>query len=290
MLTCEFPSVTVQLNQSSTLNSYTGSLTVTFEQCCTTCGDPSYISGNLNLPSTPSPIEAYETASPNVISTSTLLHDHPSCDDQEVMFKSSVQSFQPYSGYAQGAKLSVVTELLNNIVSLFLGNLQSIDSFGMGTSLSTALNNTLRAIYHAVRLDLGVIRPNQIYNSSARFNASIANLTFPTSFNIASFVSSTFAYRAGIGNVDLSNATYSVHVPNILYYTPAFKMKLLPQAIAAVFVSTFSMLLASWHAFNFVTSCFVKSQARPEAGSEFGKGSTRTSLHRVLILHNHPPS
>ena len=129
-------------------------------------------------------------------------------------------------------------------------------------------------MYHAVRLDLGVIRPNQIYNSSARFNASITNLIFPASFNITSFTSSTFATRAKIGNVDLSNTTYNVHVPNILYYTPAFKIRPMPQAIAAVFVSTFSMMLASWHAFNFLTSSFVKSQAKPQAGSKYGKGST----------------
>ena len=67
-----------------------------------------------------------------------------------------------------------------NFIALFLDHLPSIDSFGMGTNLSTTLNNTPRAIYHATRLNLGVIRSNQIYNSSARFNASITNLTFTT--------------------------------------------------------------------------------------------------------------
>ena len=132
-------------------------------------------------------------------------------------------------------------------------------------------------MYHAVRLDLGVIRPNQIYNSSARFNASITNLTFPSNPDIPSFASSTLATRAKIDNVDLSNTTYSVHVPNILYYTSVFKIRPMPQAIAAVFVSTFSMLLASWHAFNFVTSSFVITQAKPQARSKYGKG-------HVLVL------
>ena len=104
----KFSSVTVQLTQMKPLINYTGELTVNFEQCCITCDDPNYIANTPNEASTPR--ETYESPSPSVISTSVLLHDHPSCDSdgQEVKFKSSVQFFQPNSGYTAGAKLSAI--------------------------------------------------------------------------------------------------------------------------------------------------------------------------------------
>jgi hypothetical protein len=121
-----------------------------------------------------------------------------------------------------------------------------------------ALNNTFKALYHAVRLDLGVIRPNQIYNNSTRFNASIADLGLEPHWQSGS----RYARHAGRPNIDLSDPTYSVHVPDILYLTPLFKLKPLPQAIAAVFVATFSMLSAAWAIFNFITSSVVTARCK----------------------------
>ena len=111
---------------------------VNFEQCCITCDDPNYIAGIHNRPNTP--IETYETVSPDTIGTSTLLHDHPSCDDQEVKFKSSVLYFQSY--YVQGM-LFLRSHIKTEFIPLFLDHLPSVDSFGIGTNLSAALNNTL---------------------------------------------------------------------------------------------------------------------------------------------------
>jgi hypothetical protein len=112
-------------------------------------------------------------------------------------------------------------------------------------------------MYHGIRLDLGVIRPNQIYNSSTRFNASIANLP-----DKSSYVSQSRFLREAIDNVDISKSNYSVHVPVILYLTPQFKRKPVEQAIAAVFISTFTMLSAIWKAFNFVASSVVKERSK----------------------------
>ena len=141
-------------------------------------------------------------------------------------------------------------------------SLQSIDDIISPPELPLVINNTLRALYHAIRLDLGVIRPNQIYNSPTRFNASIANWTLPVG-KTASGADYTRTLRDAIGKVDLSNSTYMVHVPDILYFTPVFKQKPLGQAISAVFVSTFSMLSAIWAAFTFVASAVVTAKSKP---------------------------
>jgi hypothetical protein len=69
--------------------------------------------------------------------------------------------------------------------------------------------------------------------------------------------------RDAIGKVDLSNSTYTVHVPDILYLTPVFKQKPLGQAISAVFVSTFSMLSAIWATFTLVASAIVTARSKP---------------------------
>lgn len=59
-----------------------------------------------------------------------------------------------------------------------------------------------------------------------------------------------------------------MHVPDLLYLTPLFKLKQPAQAITAVFVSTFTMLSAIWAIFNTVaTSVIVR---RSEHGMHMG--------------------
>ena len=121
--------------------------------------------------------------------------------------------------------------------------------------------NFLRAIYHGIRLDLGIIRPNQIFNSPTRFNASIHRLLHTYSaVNVRS-------RRDAVGNVDLSTPPANQRVPKILYLTSVFTPKRLGQAIAAVFVATFSMITALWHIVNFIASSLVT--ARSEKGQNY---------------------
>jgi hypothetical protein len=71
-------------------------------------------------------------------------------------------------------------------------------------------------------------------------------------------IDTVYGARAGrdaVGNVDLSN--FTSHVPRVLYLKPMLKRKPLGQAIAAVFVSTFSMITAIKAVFTFVASSFV---------------------------------
>jgi len=208
-----------------------GTIDIISKQCCTRCGDhthPSLIG--------PDGLEKYEIISPD---NHILLYDHPSCDSKDVEFKSDF--------------------IANGNLFMFL---QNIDDIISPPELPLVINNTIRALYHAIRLDLGVIRPNQIYNSPTRFNASIANWTLPVG-ETASGAYYTRTLRDAIGEVDLSNSTYMVHVPDILYFTPVFKQKPLGQAISAVFVSTFSMLSAIWAAFTFVASAIVTVRSKP---------------------------
>jgi hypothetical protein len=116
----------------------------------------------------------------------------------------------------------------------------------------------MRALYHAIRLELGVIRPYQIYNNSTQFNASIADYKGDHDTG-AHFARATRDY---FRSVDLSNHTNSVYVPDIPYLTLVFKLKPLAQAITAVFVATFSMLSAIWAIFNFVASSFVTAKSK----------------------------
>jgi hypothetical protein len=117
-------------------------------------------------------------------------------------------------------------------------------------------NNALQALYHAVRLDLGIIRPNQIYNSPVRFNASISNI-YPNGNRGAN---GARMQRDTVGYVDLSKSPK--RVPRILYLTSVMKQKPLGQAITAVFVATFTMLSAVWKVGSFITSSFVGSRSK----------------------------
>jgi len=63
------------------------------------------------------------------------------------------------------------------------------------------------------------------------------------------------ANRVLVGDVDLSS--YNTRVPRILYLASEWKRKPSGQAFVAVFVSTFSMMMALWNVFNFAATCFA---------------------------------
>jgi hypothetical protein len=130
----------------------------------------------------------------------------------------------------------------------------------------SALNyNILKAVYHGVRLDIGVIRPNQIYNSPTRFNASISELSpasISADWSIVTRANELRAERDAVGSVDLSRPPYNQRAPKVLYLTSVLTPKPLGQAIAAVFVATFSMITALWHIVNFIASSLVTARSK----------------------------
>jgi hypothetical protein len=69
---------------------FSGVLSIISKQCCMMCNEPSNSSFE-----TANGLEQYEILSPN---NHTLLHNHPSCDNEEVRFKSSVYTNGTYNG------------------------------------------------------------------------------------------------------------------------------------------------------------------------------------------------
>ena len=67
-----------------------------------------------------------------------------------------------------------------------------------------------------------------------------------------------------LDGVNLFTPPYNQRVPKVLYLKSVFTPKPLGQAIAAVFVATFSMITALWHGANFIASSLVT--ARSEKG------------------------
>ncbi|KAJ7311656.1 hypothetical protein DFH08DRAFT_1087731 [Mycena albidolilacea] len=128
-----------------------------------------------------------------------------------------------------------------------------------------SFQNVFQAIYHLVRLDLGVIFDNQIYNSPQMFNLSIMPVNPPASYGS----SSTNESRAATSNSTLMAqwrqrvAFYqnSDRVPIIDYLRPVPRLKPLGSAITSVFVSTFAMFSALWTIFSLGAGALARSTA-----------------------------
>ncbi|KAF8237978.1 hypothetical protein L208DRAFT_1457060 [Tricholoma matsutake] len=206
---------------------------ITYYPCCTTCND---VDGNK--------LEAHEIEASD---RSRLIYDHPACDDQDVNFKLKSGARLLFQGQ-QRSGISYGT----TINDFFSGTFANVpDEF-------PALNyNVLKAVYHGIRLDIGVIRPNQIYNSPTRFNASISKLVYSDA--LANVLRTQ---RDAVGNVNLSRPPYNQRVPEVLYLQSVFTPKPLGQAITAVFVATVSMITVLWHVANFIASSLVTARSR----------------------------
>ncbi|KAJ7798710.1 hypothetical protein B0H14DRAFT_3544229 [Mycena olivaceomarginata] len=150
------------------------------------------------------------------------------------------------------------TEALKQLAGQ-LGNVSTPD-------FTSAFQNVFQAIYHLVRLDLGVIIDNQIYNAPQMFNLSIMPVNISHS-------SSSYAngYRATTSNSTLMAqwrervAFYNTsdHVPVMDYLRPVPRLKPLGSAITSVFVSTFTMLSALWTIFSLGAGALARRTAPP---------------------------
>lgn len=219
---------------------------VTYHRCCATCNSSIGSMSDLTL-------EPYEILSAN---KSLFFYDHPTCDEEDVKFNLP-SYYLAMTGQTLFKGLPVLT-FMDGTVDIgydhIFGNFSDFIShiFVNGSDdFPTLTSNALKGLYHAIRLDLGIIRPNQIYNSPSRFNASINEI----SQSGQSQTTTARANRVLVGDVDLSN--YNTRVPRILYLASELTRKPLGQAIVAVFVSTFSMMMALWQGCNFVATYFA---------------------------------
>ncbi|KAF7356295.1 hypothetical protein MVEN_00961400 [Mycena venus] len=113
--------------------------------------------------------------------------------------------------------------------------------------LNTILHNLFQALYHTIRLDLGISQPNQIYTSADMYNRSISTVYLPGIFLEGV---SPQAY-ANTSRRDSSNLT--------MLWTAEQQDVPLGAAITSVFVSTFAMVSVLWHVFCFIAAALSGS-------------------------------
>ncbi|KAF8131771.1 hypothetical protein K438DRAFT_2031924 [Mycena galopus ATCC 62051] len=133
---------------------------------------------------------------------------------------------------------------------------------------SAIFQNLFQVVYHLVRLDLGVILDNQIYNSPQMFNCSIADIDRP---GVSVFCNSLgCGWVADIARGATSNASImaqwqtdveffetSDRVPVMEYLRSIPRIKPLGSAITSVFVSTFAMLSVLWTIFSVIAGALA---------------------------------
>ncbi|KAJ7803608.1 hypothetical protein B0H14DRAFT_2887313, partial [Mycena olivaceomarginata] len=162
--------------------------------------------------------------------------------------------------YSQGLPL-LSTEALEQLAGL-AGNFSTPD-------FTSAFQNVFQAMYHLIRVDLGVILDNQIYNSSQMFNLSIMPVNLPA--RLLAFFGSSCANKSLVA---ISNSTLmaqwrqrvafyqdSDRVPIMDYLRPVPHLKPLGSAITSVFVSTFAMLSALWTIFSLGAGALARRTA-----------------------------
>ncbi|KAJ6553396.1 hypothetical protein B0H19DRAFT_1377914 [Mycena capillaripes] len=180
----------------------------------------------------------------------------------------------------------------------------SVAELQVAPNLRAAIMNAFQAIFHAVRLDLGVIGDNQIYTSSAMYDQSISPL--PSNGTRFGAEGPSPVLRGGQYNDQgpytertrerrLDAAVYiipqldvatsflnlfhgddfillithgvlrTVRVPSVAYLRPVFRQKPLASAAASVFVSTFAMVSVLWKLFSLFAAVAVSDKETPHA-------------------------
>jgi len=136
------------------------------------------------------------------------------------------------------------------------GNLSDVLEEAVGDIaglFSVACQNVFQAVYHLVRLDLGVILENQIYNSPEIFNRTIQSYNASNAWRLPAL--NTTMMATWQKEVDFFKSSDRVPVLQYLRSTP--RVKPLGSAITSVFVSTFAMLSALWTIFSIVAGALA---------------------------------
>ncbi|KAJ6494300.1 hypothetical protein C8R45DRAFT_1212345 [Mycena sanguinolenta] len=116
-------------------------------------------------------------------------------------------------------------------------------------NLGTAYENLFQMLYHLVRLDLGVILDNQIFNSPEMFNHTIMdteNFGFANEARISTSNTTLMAHW----QTQVEFFQNNTRVPLLEYLRSVPRLKPLGSAMTSVFVSTFAMLSVIWTVFS----------------------------------------
>ncbi|KAF7343502.1 hypothetical protein MSAN_01970400 [Mycena sanguinolenta] len=138
-----------------------------------------------------------------------------------------------------------------------LGNISFSD-------VGNGYENLIQSIYHLVRLDLGVILENQIYNSPEMFNRTIIAVGEYSLW--ASSTKQNFASDATLKAQWLNDVEFyqtNERVPRLEYFRSVSRLKPLASAVTSVFVSTFAMLSVMWTVFSLVLAALARSHITP---------------------------
>ncbi|KAG7441082.1 uncharacterized protein BT62DRAFT_548255 [Guyanagaster necrorhizus] len=210
-----------------------------------------------------------------------MLTDHPLCDGDVAKFRADWTAVY----YGQGTFFGPVD--ITSGASILPPN----EELEVPSNVQLVLQNAFQAIYHTIRLDLGVIRPNQILTSSSMFDESISAVPLFQSFiapnstpppypvlaaSTSFIVNNSYANTSRIGR-SASDFNYyyqdalrfgplDVRVPSVSYLRPVFRRKSTASAISSVFVATFAMVSAAWSLFHFTAGTFCKSQSDESGG------------------------
>ncbi|KAJ7810486.1 hypothetical protein B0H14DRAFT_2863394, partial [Mycena olivaceomarginata] len=149
------------------------------------------------------------------------------------------------------------TEALEKLAGV-LGNISTPD-------FTNTFQNLFQVIYHLIRLDLGVILDNQIYNSPQMFNLSIMPVNIPADIGPSSAKDSRVATSDSALMAQWRQRVVfyqtSDRVPVMDYLRPVLRLKPLGSAITSVFVSTFAMLSALWTIFSLGAGALARRTA-----------------------------
>ncbi|KAJ7174821.1 hypothetical protein C8R46DRAFT_1031415 [Mycena filopes] len=136
-------------------------------------------------------------------------------------------------------------------------NIKSLQGLLTLPSMNSMFQNVFQALYHLVRLELGIVVENQIFNSRVMFNESVVTVYPPSSLPVVWTMAANRS-RAATSNVTLMKEwADTVHffnttdrVPVISYLRPVPHLKPLGSALTSVFVSTFAMVSVLWTIFS----------------------------------------
>ncbi|KAF7378516.1 hypothetical protein MSAN_00279200 [Mycena sanguinolenta] len=130
--------------------------------------------------------------------------------------------------------------------------------------LEDIYQNLFQSVYHLVRLDLGVILGNQMYNSSEMYNRTITDVP------LISYGTNSSAHTSRVWVSDPETQAqwqydtlgirffgYSDRVPVMEYLRPVPRIKPLGSALTSVFVSTFAMISVLWTIFSVIAGALA---------------------------------
>ncbi|KAF7343567.1 hypothetical protein MSAN_01977200 [Mycena sanguinolenta] len=181
-----------------------------------------------------------------------------------------VVEYQPITlGSGSLSPLSRPMQIADLLPQIYWGNAST-------SALSIAYENLFQTFYHLIRLDLGVIVDNQIYNSPQMFNRTIMPVDTGESDSWANTTRNSTSDATFMARW-LEEAEFfqnNTRVPSLEYLRSVPRLKPMGSAITSVFVSTFAMLSVMWTVFSLVAGALARAHCGHPPNNTPGKQHT----------------